>query len=73
MFKSKRDAQKCYLVLSSCETIFQVNMAMNMIYNYGKLYKFNYSWAELDKTSHAVYASFVDAIDYEERLQSVKK
>ena len=75
MFKFKqsyKDAKKCSKVLESCQNFGQLNTAMNMIFNYGKMYNYNWKWSKLDQTSHRMWFDFVDRKEYEARIESIK-
>ena len=67
MFQSRKDYEKTNKTIDSCETIYQLNTAMNMVYQYGKLYKHNHYWRELDRKSFRMYMNHLDYIEIKER------
>ena len=71
--KQKRDAKRCFDTVNSCKTVGQLNTAMNMIHNYGKMYGFNGYWTKLDIIGIELFKVHMDKLDYEERLASVQE
>lgn len=73
MFKSRRDYKKTDKVIDSCTTIHQLNTAMNMVYQYGKMYEFNHHWRKLDRKSFRMYMNHFDNVEYNKRKQEINE
>ena len=72
-FRQKRkDYWKVRKVLASCENLGHVATCDKLIYNFGKMYGFDYYWSCLDRKCWKYIAEVNDRLDYQERLESIK-
>lgn len=71
--KKYKDEKRCYQVLASCQTFGQLNTAMNMIHNYGKMYRYPMSWTRMDKKAFSMWKEFVDRAEYNKRLEEINE
>jgi len=70
--KARKDAMKCYKVLSSCLTIGHLESVCNMIDNYGKVYNYNKYWSKLYKESTIQLFEEYSYNEYKKRKDSIK-
>ena len=73
MRQSKRDYNKVERVINSCTTIFQLNTAMNMVHQYGKVYGLGANWRKLDINAWGLWKSHMDSVEYRERLREINE
>jgi len=76
MFKfiqKRKDYKKCLSVMYSCKTFGELSSALNLVYNYGRTYGFEYYWRELDSKGFVLYMNHLDNIEYQERLKEVNE
>jgi hypothetical protein len=73
MFKARKDYTKTNKVVDSCDTFQQLNTAMNMVYNYGKMYNYNHYWTKLDKKSFGMYMHHLDMVEIKERNKEIEQ
>jgi hypothetical protein len=71
MFQSRKDYKKTDSIMDSCKTIQQLNTAMNMIHNYGKMYNYNHYWRKLDIKSFNQFMYHLDMIEYKKKLEEI--
>jgi hypothetical protein len=67
MFQARKDYNKTNKVVDGCDTIQQLNTAMNMVFNYGKMYRYNHYWRKLDRKTFGMFMYHMDMIEIKER------